>query len=213
MRLYLPSFRNGNQPGELIKLLGSGRRTALIHNAMDAAPAAVRADSLKQEIDRLKSLGLDPVELDLREFFDQRPGLAQRLEQFDLVWARGGNSFVLRRAFKQSGADQAIVELLKGDRIVYGGYSAGIDMLTPSLHGIELVDDPHDVPQGYRQEVIWDGLGLLPYAIAPHYKSDHPESAAVDKSVEYLIDHHLPFIALRDGEVIVVDGTVQRILG
>jgi dipeptidase E len=50
------------------------------------------------------------------------------------------------------------------------------------------------------------------YAIAPHYKSDHPESAAIDKSVEYLIDNHIPFIALRDGETIVVDGRVQKVV-
>lgn len=212
MRLYLSSFRNGNQPQELLKLLGTGRRTALINNALDFVSATDRAESLAQEVQRLKSIGLEPAEVDLRGYFDRPAELKAELSSYDLVWARGGNAFVLRRAFRQSGADKAVAELLADDAIVFGGYSAGIDMLTPSLHGAELVDDPSVVPEGYDPEIIWECLGLVPYAIAPHYKSDHPESAAIDTSVEFLIDHHVLFIALRDGEAIVVNGADQQIV-
>lgn len=211
MRLYLSSFRNGNRPEQLLGLLGTGRRTALIHNAQDFLPADEREAKLTEEIERLRSIGLDPVEVDLRRYFGKPEQLRNILSNFDLVWVRGGNAFILRRAFKQSDADQVIGELLTSDKIVYGGYSAGIDMLTPSLHGAELVDEPNLIPEGYDDEIIWDCLGLVPYALAPHYKSDHPESAAIDRSVEYLIDNHVPFIALRDGEVIIIDGEKQSI--
>lgn len=213
MRLYLSSFRNGNRPEELLKLLGKGRRTALINNAQDFLLPADRSSRRDEEIDRLKSIGLDPIEIDLRLYFGKSKSLKEKLADFDLIWVRGGNAFVLRRAFKQSGADKVVVELLTEDKIVYGGYSAGIDMLTPSLHGAELVDEPDIVPSGYHPGIIWDCLGLVPYAIAPHYKSDHPESAAIDKSIEYLIDNHIPFIALRDGEAIVVDSDKQKVVG
>ncbi|HEV2402633.1 MAG TPA: Type 1 glutamine amidotransferase-like domain-containing protein [Candidatus Saccharimonadales bacterium] len=213
MRLYLSSFRNGNKPDELLKLLGPGRRTALIQNAQDMLSVEERKASLGQEMERLKSIDLKVTEVDLRAYFGRPEALKQDLASYDLVWIRGGNAFVLRRAFKQSGADTVIPELLAEDRIVYSGYSAGIDMLTPSLHGVELVDNPHVVPEGYDPAIIWDCLGLLPYAVAPHYKSDHPESAAIDKSVDYLIDHHVPFIALRDGEAIVIDGDEQKVVG
>jgi dipeptidase E len=56
-------------------------------------------------------------------------------------------------------------------------------------------------------------LGLIPYCVAPHYKSDHPESAAVDKTVEYYINNHIPFIALHDGQAIVIDGEEQTVVG
>lgn len=213
MRLYLSSFRNGNKPEKLLKLLGQGRRTALINNAQDFLLPSERSSKRDEEIDRLKSIGLDPIEIDLRSYFDKPEILKEKLAGFDLIWVRGGNCFVLRRAFKQSGADETIAEILAEDRIVYGGYSAGIDMLTPSLRGAELVDDPDIVPDGYHPDIIWDCLGLVPYAIAPHYKSDHPESAAIDKSVEYLIDNHIPFIALRDGEAIVIDNKAQKVVG
>ncbi len=211
MRLYLSSFRNGNKPEELLALLGDGRRTAVINNALDFVDDAGRADSLLNENDRLKEIGLEPTEVDLRRYFGKPEELKATLSEFDLVWVRGGNAFVLRRAFRQSGADQIVAQLLAEDKIVYGGYSAGIDMLTPSLHGAELVDEPDIVPDGYEPDIIWECLGLVPYAIAPHYKSDHPESAAIDKSIEYLTDNHIPFIALRDGEAIVVNGDGQHV--
>ena len=213
MRLYLSSFRNGNRPEELLRLLSGGRRTALIMNAVDFLDPTVREGQTRQEMERLHDIGLEPTELDLRHYFGKTDELRAAFGQFDLVWVRGGNCFVLRRAFRHCGMDEVTKELLASDALVYGGYSAGIDMLTPSLHGAELVDDPTIVPAGYDAEIIWECLGLVPYAIAPHYKSDHPESAAVDKSVEYLIDNHIPFIALRDGEAIVIDGASQEVVG
>ena len=213
MKLYLSSFRLGNKPQELIRLLGDKKRTAVIGNAQDMLPNSERTESLAQEMERLSTLGLDSVEVDLRKYFGKTEELRDELSKFDLVWVRGGNCFVLRRAFKQSGADGIILELIKNESIVYGGYSAGIDMLVPSLHGAELVDDPNSVPPSYDAEIVWDSLALLPYSIAPHYKSDHPESAAIDKSVEYMIDNHIPFIALRDGEAIVIEGDSQTVVG
>jgi dipeptidase E len=213
MRLYLSSFRNGNRPDELLKLLGEGRRTAVIFNAADYKSDADRATGYIEEAERLKNIGLEPTEIDLRHYFAKPDGLKKTLSEYDLIWVRGGNVFVLRRAFKQSGADVVIKNLLEDDAIVYGGYSAGVDILQPHLHGIELVDPPNIVPEGYDAEVIWECLSLLPYCVAPHYKSDHPESADVDKVVAYYIENHVPFIALCDGEAIVVDGNTRKVVG
>lgn len=206
MRLYLSSFRIGDQPDRLLALLGAGRRTALIANSMDPAPSDVRAKSVGEEIVRLESIGLEPAEVDLREYFGRAADLKNRLSGFDLLWVRGGNTFTLRRAFRQSGAEELIVDLLRRDAVVYGGYSAGVCVLAPSLRGLELVDPPDDVPDGYDPPIIWEGLGLLPYAVAPHYRSPgHPETDAMDKVVEYFISNHVPFVAVRDGEVLVID--------
>lgn len=103
--------------------------------------------------------------------------------------------------------------MLKKDVLAYGGYSAGIDVMQPHLHGIELVDNPNEVPEGYDKEIIWDCLGIIPYCVAPHYKSDHPESADIDKTVAYYIDNHIPFIALRDGQAIVIKDNIQSVVG
>ncbi len=213
MRLYLSSYGFGNKPEELLNLLNGKKRTAHVMNAADMVSENERDEKLSRGTKELESLGLEPTDIDLRKYFGKQEELKQVLSNFDLIWVRGGNSFVLCRALKQSGADVIIKELLQKDAVVYGGYSAGAVVLAPSLHGTELVDDPHVVPPGYDQDIIWDGLDILPYSIEPHYKSDHPESAAMDKSVEYLIDNHILFKALRDGEVIVVNGNSETVVG
>lgn len=217
MRLYLSSFRLGDHAEELAKLVGENKRTAVVFNAADGYDVADREARLDQELDLLKSVGLQPVELDLREYFgggDGGQAVLSRLDGIGLVWVRGGNTFVLRKAVAASGFDRAVSELLDRDAVVYGGYSAGVCLLAPTLAGIELCDDPDEVPEGYEGLAHHvDGLGLLPFAVAPHFRSpEHPESAVMDEVVEAFLEHRTPFVALRDGDVIIQDGTAVRVL-
>lgn len=216
MKLYLSSFRIGNRPESLLRLLGdSGHRTALILNADDYKDATARAVSLRREMDELSGIGLDPFEVDLREYFGHPEELEKVLSSVDCVYVRGGNVFVLRRAFQASGADEILKRLIEEEAVVYAGYSAGPCLLGPHLHGIQGdVDDPELVPDGYEDTTLdWECLGLLPFAVAPHHRSDHPESAEVDQLVEYYIEHHVPFVALRDGQALVVDGNTTGVVG
>lgn len=211
MRLFLSSYGLGNKPEELLQLVGSNKRVAVIANALDAKTPEARAERLRREIAALSALGLRPQELDLRQYFGKSDQLKQAVSSFGLVWVRGGNVFLLRRAFKQSGFDKIVTELLENDQIIYGGYSAGVCVLAPSLHGIELVDPKDETAEGYEIEIVWDGLGILGYAIAPHYKSDHPESEDINKCVEYFADNHILFKTLRDGETIVINGDSEKV--
>jgi dipeptidase E len=209
MRLYLSSYRIGDRAGALLALLGNGKRAAIISNALDNVSPAAREIHRREVYDphaELASLGITGEDLDLRRYFDQPARLAENLAGFDLVWVVGGNVFVLRRAMRQSGFDRLIVEMLDRDDIVYGGFSAGAVVATPSLDGIDLMDDPAEVPAGYTPEVIWDGLGLIDHAIVPHYRSAHPESAAAEKASKHFAARRVPFRTLRDGEVIVWTG-------
>lgn len=212
MRLYLSSSGMGNQPQTLLPLVEDGRRVAVIANALDDADRSARAEGVASEVENLRQLGLDALELDLRQYFGSSQQLAQTLAPFHLLWVRGGNAFVLRRACKLSGFDTILQQLLVEDAVAYGGNSAGVCILSPSLRGIELVDDPAHVPDGYEAAIIWEGLGVLPYMVVPHYRSDPPLSAAIEQVVRYYIDHHLLFKALRDGEVLVVHGNQERIV-
>jgi dipeptidase E len=206
MRLYLSSYRIGDRAGSLLALLGSGKRTAIISNALDNISATARAiyrDEVYNPHVELRALGLKTEELDLRRYFGQVEALRARLSAFDLVWVMGGNAFVLRRAMKQSGFDDVIVDMLDKDEIVYGGFSAGAVVAAPTLRGIELIDDPAAVPAGYEAEPTWDGLGLIDYSIVPHFRSPHPESAAAERAVRHMCSRGMRYRALRDGEVIV----------
>ena len=205
MRLYLSSMGFGNHPEKIALLVGNGRRAAVICNAMDYQDTEERFSIVKHEITGLVMLGFMPQEIDLRNYFGKSEELKHVLMAYDFLWVSGGNTFLLRRAFKQSGLDALLPELLAHDQIVYGGYSAGACILSPSLKGIDLVDPADEVVVGYDKKIIWDGLHVIDYAIAPHYKSGL-YSDYIDGIVQYFVDHHMHFKTLRDGEVIIIDG-------
>ncbi len=214
MRLFLSSYQFGNKPEELVRLVGDENKSvAIIANAGDLATDQERKEGVQRQIDRLKDLGFLGEEVDLRDYFNKEKELEEKLSSFGMVWVRGGNTFLLRRAFKQSGFDNIIKKFLAEDKIVYAGYSAGVCILAPSLRGLHIVDHPELITDKYDKEVIWEGLGILPYSVAPHYKSDHPESADVDKEVVYMEENNIPYKTLRDGEVVVINGDSERFFG
>ncbi|GAA2169598.1 Type 1 glutamine amidotransferase-like domain-containing protein [Actinomadura napierensis] len=215
MRLFLSSFRMGDRPDRLLTLLPSPSVTAVavIANALDAQPEEERRAGVQNEFEALSALGLRPVEVDLRRYFD-RPAadVAEELAGFGLVWARGGNAFVLRYALARSGADAALTDLLGRDALVYAGYSAGGCVLAPSLRGLEACDDPHAVTRVHGDPPIWDGLGVLDHVLVPHVDSPrHPESEVLTAVAARYRDEGVPHRPLRDGQVLVVDGPESRV--
>jgi dipeptidase E len=111
-----------------------------------------------------------------------------------------------RYALAESGADALLVDLLRDDALVYGGYSAGPCVLGPSLRGLELVDEPEAVEATYGAKPVWEGLGVLNFAIVPHVDSpDHPETERCNALAEHFRAEGVPHRTLRDGEVLVID--------
>lgn len=211
MRLYLSSDGIGDRAGSLLALLGAtpGLRAAVIANGFDSSlPGAAEGARGKvfNHHNILASLGIAAESLDLRAHFGDAAGLAARLARFDLVWVMGGNAFVLRRAMRQSGFDQAIADLLARDALVYAADGAGALVSGPSLLGAESLDDPWDVPEYYDEYLVWSGLRLTSFTIVPHFRSNHPDSAGAEKLVNYLGARRLPYRALSDGEVVVSTG-------
>jgi dipeptidase E len=212
MRLYLSSYRLGNEPKKLTGLFAGDKKVGIILNARDASTRQDRATGLQVQIRELKQLGIEGSEVDLRDFKDSRMVRAE-LSKYTGVWIPGGNAFLLRTAMYDSGFDRVIGNLLGSENFVYAGYSAGGAVTGKTMRGQELVDDANAVGEVYGGEVVWDGLGLVSYSIAPHYKSNHPESEAIDKVVEYFIKENIPHRPLRDGQAIIVNGEFEEIAG
>lgn len=206
MRLFLSSWylRPGQRFEALRPTAGRGR-AGIVLNALDQF-GETRASNLRRECGPLESLGYACEELDLREYFASPETLPDRLRSLDLVWAVGGNTFVLTRAMVQAGFQPAVRERLADDEFVYGGYSAGVCAAAPDLDGIQLVDDPSVVPSGYATDVEPSGLGLVPFRILPHWRSGHAESDLIDRAEEYLAEAGLEYRCLRDGQAFVVEG-------
>jgi len=215
--MYLSSFRTGDHPERMVALLGdpaAAAEVAVIANAVDSLPDAGRRAEVELEINALSGLGLHPVELDLRAYFDRPPEeIAAALAGFRLVWVRGGNVFVLRHALARSGADQALTDLVARDSLVYAGYSAGVCVLAPSLRGLEECDDPRAVHATYGAEARWDGLAVLDYVVVPHLDSpSHSESEILGRVAGRYRERGVPYQGLRDGQAIVIDAAGSRIV-
>lgn len=210
MNLYLSSYGLGNSSERISGLVKDGAKIAVIANACDTKDEDSRSERVSRELLELSMLGLKPEELDLRKFYEKKLKKGD-LDNYDGFWVRGGNVFNLRRSMAMSGFDKLVKDLIHGGTF-YGGYSAGVCVLSNTLKGIELCDPTDDVPNGMSAEVIWDGLGVLNYSIAPHYRSNHPESAMIDEVVAYFETHNMLHKTIHDGDVIVVRDDCEEFL-
>jgi dipeptidase E len=209
MRLFLSSFRMSDRFDRLLQMAGPGARCAVISNAVDFIPPDARRAYLQRIFDpvaHFRDHGVEAYDLDLRDYFWNPAGLEAALADVQLVWAVGGNSFLLRRAMRQSGFDQILARRLCEDSLVYGGWSAGAVVAGSTLRGIELMDEPQVVMPGYDPAPVWEGLGLVDYVIVPHFASDHPEADAAARTATHLAAQGARHRTLRDGEAIIVDG-------
>ncbi len=209
MKFYLSSYKFGSVENvEKLKnmIKSTNKKVVYITNAMDfATDVERRKKSQEVDINNLINIGLDPIEIDLRNFFGKKYELENELAKFDIIRVRWGNTFVLRQAMKFSWFDEIIKDYYKNKKdIIYGAYSAWVCILWPTLECFKIVDDPTKKPYG-DYETIWEWLWILDYSVAPHYRSDHFESEDIEKEVQNMIDQKMLFKALRDGEVIIIE--------
>lgn len=90
---------------------------------------------------------------------------------------------------------------------MYGGYSAGPCVLGPTIRCFEITDDPLIVPAVYGDEPVWTGMGIIDFVVVPHVGSpDHAVSALLTQFAADYGSAGVPYLGLRDGEVLVIDG-------
>jgi len=205
MKLFLSSHGFGNHLERLQQMVGKDKRVLFVDNAKDeSTPEERRAHTLEKQKE-FEDAGFEFFELDLRNYFGSPDMLKPLIEAAPFIWVSGGNTFVLRRAFKYSGFDTLLQNALKSTDMVYGGSSAGSIVMTKTLRGTEHGDDPYVVPDDYKEEIIWDGLGLVYPQLVPHYQSEHFGDKA-QAMVDYFEHNGLKYETLKDGEVYTVDG-------
>ena len=207
MKFYLSSYGLGNDI-EKLKALIPHKKIGYIANARDYSNPDVehRKSSVARDVASLENLGIEVEEIDLKNYFNNKYELKKKIEELGAVFISGGNVFVLRQAMKLSGLDEILKELKNNNTdFLYAGYSAAGCVLAPSLRAFPIVDNSEDHPYEEFDETIWEGLGFIDFAFMPHYKSNHPESADVDKEIEFCEHNNIPYKTVRDGEVIVID--------
>lgn len=212
MRLFLASSLFGNHGDRLTAMTGAGARVAIISNALDNLPDLKR-EYMRDVVSPLFARHrFRAEEYDLRRFFGRSDEIRETLCGYDLVWAIGGNSFLLRQAMRLSAFDRHIASLLASSEVTYGGWSAGTVVAGTDLNGIHLMDDADATAPGYSPLPDWSGLGLVEGTIVPHFASEHPEADAAAAAASYLEGAGGRVITLREGEVLLIDSGWESIL-
>lgn len=136
--------------------------------------------------------------VDLKEK-DERT-LGDKLATADAIYVNGGNTYWLLHWVRKSGFGKVIHQLLDQGK-VYVGVSAGTIIACPDIREI---GDSENVT-GMEDT---SGLGLVEFAISPHYSADDPRDlSSRSKTIAY------PFVAIPDSQVILVNGDEVRIIG
>lgn len=142
-----------NKPADETELL-------LIENAADVEPQ--EPQWLLDNRLALEATGVHVKRADLCTASFEK--LTRLLTTADVIWLGGGNTYYLRWLLRKTGADELIVRLVRENKIIYGGGSAGALIAGPTLAGFEEADDPADAPV-----VIKEGLGLVDFVPVPHW--------------------------------------------
>lgn len=190
-------------------MTSQNKRMLFIDNAKDYLPELERAEHVAQKAKDYTAAGFEVEELDLRAYFDNSKKLSDRLANVGIIWVSGGNAFILRRAMAYSGLDVLLKKGIRNDDFVYGGSSAGSIVMTKTLRGTENGDDPYVVPDGYKDDIIWTGLGLIYPQLVPHYQSEWFGDEA-QAMADYFEHNGYAYETLRDDEVYVVDGELEE---
>ncbi len=206
MKLFLSSIGINNSEG-LYKLLGKSTniQTALITNAFELKSPEERKRRYDLVINNLDKLGLELIDLDLKNYSDNTNVLKEELSKYDFIWVTGGNVFYLRMLMQQSGFDTIIRDLVNSG-IVYGGDSAGAIIIGPSLHGFERADHIDQV-----SKVIYEGLGLINFVPLPHWGTEKFQEALAQIK-EDCEGKGLETVTMTDNQAILVENDSHRLI-
>lgn len=206
MKFYLSSYKLGNEPEKLLALFSDNKKVGYIPNALDftGVDPERREKHIENDMRSLINIGFQAELLDLKEYFNKKNNLREKLQSLGGIFVSGGNVFVLRQAMRLCGFDTLLEECKNREDFVYAGYSAAGCVLSPSLKAYAIVDDATDHPYADQNETIWEGLNIINYAFLPHFDSNHPESEDVAKEVQYCIKNGILYKTLKDGEAIII---------
>jgi dipeptidase E len=157
------------------------------------------ADEVERE---LAAAGLTVERLDLDE---ATPSQARAvLKSADVIAVSGGDPFHVLVAARRSGFERAARDALAAGA-VYVGYGAGAILAGPTLEPLRCTS-PFLPPPG----LDLTGLRLADVLVLPHH--DRPGRAERHAAAEGAFGHRRRLVPLRDGELVIQDGSRIEIL-
>lgn len=155
---------------------------------------------VKKDKQRLVELGFKTItELDLRQ--ESEESLTNKLDNFDVIFVDGGNTFYLLKYVRESGFDKVLRRFL-GRGGIYISVSAGTILVGKDISISSWQPDWDENAVGLED---LRGLGLIDFIISPHYI---PEHEAIINENKHKVSR--PIYALTDQQAILVDnGDIQ----
>lgn len=148
----------------------------------------------------LVDLGFQVEDFDLKNKTEEET--RKILEDFDVLFVAGGNTFYLLNEAKKSGFDKVAREMVKVGKI-YIGSSAGSYLACPTI-----------IAAGWKhadrnQVGLKDlsALGLVDFIVTAHYTDDYKEAVEKGKKTT-----NLKVVTLTDSQFIVSDGNNYKII-
>lgn len=144
-----------------------------------------------------KDLGAEIVDLDIVGV--SRQAATEVLEQAEVIYLSGGNSFFLLDQLRSTGIDR-IIKACLAEGAVLVGESAGAIVCSPDLSYIQPMDP---VPDSYSQ-TDYIGLGLVDFFPVPHYLNP----PFVESSHQVVnLNPRLPLKPISNTQALLVEGT------
>jgi len=150
---------------------------------------------------RLQELGFKVTELDIKK--ENEESLRHKLENSDVIFVEGGNTFYLLKYIKESGFDKALKSFLDRGG-VYLGVNAG--SMIAGLN-IESAGWKHADRNIVNLKDL-TGLKLVPFVISPH-----TDETNIEVIKECAGKANYPVVALTDKQAILVENGNQKIVG
>ena len=182
--------------GLVIREIGSfeGLKVAFIVNAV---PVFLRKAVCSNRARYFKALGCDVQFLDLAEPFQDNRYL---LSSAQLIYVEGGNTFQLQLDLLNSGLSEQIISQVRDKGKIFIGTSAGSIIATPDIQTAAWFGDR--VVKGMERR-SWLSLGLVPFAVYPHYRATHQKKLG-------MCGYELH--TLKNGQAVVVDGNEKFLI-
>lgn len=117
---------------------------------------------LYKDRDKLVDMGFDIIDLDIEN--KSQEFIEHQLENIDVVFVSGGNTFYLLDKVNESGFDKVMKRLIKKG-VVYIGSSAGSVLVCPTIEATDGLDDRRAAPN-LKSDLA---LAIVDFLVFPHY--------------------------------------------
>lgn len=165
-------------------------------------PTAAEAEEgdlswLNQDKESLVNVGFEVQEFSLTN--KTKEEVREMLDNTNVVFVSGGNTFYLLQEMRKSGFTELIAEYIKKG-IIYIGSSAGSVVAGPDISLVKDLDDAKAAPE----LTDYAGLNLIDIVVLPHWGSDHfREHYSNAMKSNYKIGNKI--ILLTDEQYLLVD--------